>query len=243
MTGTHTQLFPSTHWSIVLAATGDGSQQARDSLEKLCRTYWYPMYAFVRHRGYSPEDSEDLVQGFFARLLEKEVLNQVNREKGRFRSFLLACLSNYLMQEWHRAQAQRRGAGYIHLSLETPGAEERYAQEAASPLTPEELFDRAWAVGILQQALEKLRGEFTAAGRGDLFDAVEGHLTGSRPCPGYGELAGRWSMSESALRMIVTRLRRRYGELLRLEISHTLQSAADVEHELEDLLAVLARQR
>jgi DNA-directed RNA polymerase specialized sigma24 family protein len=239
MTGTNTQVFPSTHWSIVLAATDGDSERARGSLEKLCRTYWYPIYALVRHRGYSSHDSEDLVQGFFTHVLEKEVLNHVNRDKGRFRSFLLACLCNYLNHEWHRTQTQRRGGGCDHLSLDTLDAESRYAEQTSAALTPEQLFDRAWALGVLQQALEKLRGEFQAGGRGELFDALEGHLTGTQPCPGYGELAARCGMNEAALRMMVTRLRRRYGELVRLEISHTLKSADDVEPELADLLAVL----
>ncbi len=239
--GTQAQVFPSTHWSIVLAATDGASEHARDSLEKLCRTYWYPIYAMVRHRGHSPEDSQDHVQGFFAHVLEGEVLNHVNKEKGRFRSFLLACLCNYLNNEWHRTQTQRRGAGCLHLPLDTFNAEDRYAEQTSTPLTPEQLFDRAWALGILQQALEKLRSEFDAVGKGELFDAVEGHLTGTKPCPGYNELETRWGMNAAALRMMVTRLRRRYGELVRLEISHTLKSADDVEQELEALLAVLAR--
>ncbi len=234
------QVFPSTHWSIVLAATDDASPFARDSLEKLCRAYWYPIYALVRHRGYSPPDAEDLVQGFFAHVLEKAVLHQVSQEKGRFRTFLRVCLGHYLSQQVERSQAQRRGAGCVHLSLETSNAESRYARETGTALSSEQLFDRAWALGVLQQALEKLRGESAAAGRGELFDAVEGHLTGSKPCPGYTELVPRCGMNAAALRMMVTRLRRRYGELVRLEISHTLQSAEDVEQELKDLLAALA---
>jgi len=240
MTGTPAHVFPSTHWSIVLAATDGASQQARDSLEKLCRTYWYPIYALVRHRGYSPPDSEDLVQGFFAHVLEKDVLSHVDHEKGRFRTFLLVCLCHYLDHEWQRTQTQRRGAGWVHLSLETFNAESRYAGETSAALTPEQLFDRAWALGVLQQALQKLRSEFDAVGKGELFDAVEGHLTGTKPCPGYDELVARWGMNAAALRMMVTRLRRRYGEIVRLEISHTLKSADDVEQELKALLVVLS---
>jgi len=240
MAGTRTQVFPSTHWSIVLAATDGASQHARDALEKLCQTYWYPIYALVRHRGHSPHDSEDLVQGFFTHVLENDVLNQVSQDKGRFRSFLLACLCNYLNNEWQRTQTQRRGAGLIHLPLEPSNAESRYAEQTSAALTPEQLFDRAWALGVLQQALEKLRTEFQTGGKGELFNAVEGHLTGTKPCPGYNELAARYGMNEAALRMMVTRLRRRYGELVRLEISQTLKSAEDVEPELADLLAVLA---
>jgi RNA polymerase sigma-70 factor (ECF subfamily) len=241
MSHTGSQVFPSTHWSVVLSATDETSPQARDSLEKLCRTYWYPMYAFVRHRGHSPQDSEDLVQGFFAHLLDKSVLTHVDREKGRFRSFLLACLCNYLNNERTRAQTQRRGAGCVHLPLDTSIAESRYADEVSVPLTPEQLFDRTWALGVLQRTLESLRSQFGAAGREDLFDAVEGHLTGSKPCSTYGELGARWGMNEPALRMMVTRLRRRYGELVRLEISQTLASADDVEEELQHLLAVFGR--
>lgn len=237
--GTPAQVFPSTHWSIVLAATDGASQQAQDSLEKLCRTYWYPIYAVVRHRGYSPHDSEDHVQGFFVHLLEKEVLKHVNQDKGRFRSFLLACLGNYLNHEWHHTQTQRRGARCVHVPLETANAESRYAEEASDALTPQQLFDRAWALGVLQQALEKLRHEYDAVGKGALFDAVEGHLTGTKPCPEYKELKARWGMNAAALRMMVTRLRRRYGELVRLEISQTLPSADHVEQELQDLLKAL----
>ena len=237
--GTHAQVFPSTHWSIVLAATDVVSDHARDSLEKLCRTYWYPIYAWVRHRGYSPPDSEDLVQGFFAHFLENDVLNHVNQEKGRFRSFLQACLGNYVNRQWQHKQTQRRGGGCTHVSLEIFNAESRYAQQTSTSSTPEQLFDRAWALGILQQALEKLRDEFEAVGKGELFDAVQGYLTGTKPAPSYGELMASWGMNTAALRMMVTRLRRRYGELVRLEIAHTVGSADDVERELEDLLAVL----
>lgn len=240
MNGTLARVFPSTHWSVVLAATDGASLHARDSLEKLCRAYWYPIYAFVRHRGHSPPDSEDLVQGFFTHVLEKDVLNHANHEKGRFRAFLLACLCNYLNHQWRRTQTQRRGAGCVHLSLETFNAESRYAGETSAALTPEQLFDRAWALGVLQQSLEKLRSEFEAVGKGRLFDAVQAHLTGTQPCPAYRELEAQWGMNAAALRMMVTRLRRRYGELVRLEISHTLKSADDVEQELKDLLAVLS---
>ena len=241
LVGTHAQVFPSTHWSIVLTAGDAASPHARESLEKLCRTYWYPIYAMVRHRGHSPEDSEDYVQGFFAHILEKEVLNQVNQDKGRFRSFLLVCLSHYLNNEWHRTRTQRRGNGCIHLSLDIFNAESRYAEEASASLTPEQLFDRAWALGVLQQALERLRSEFDAPGKRELFAALEGHLTGTKPCQGYHDLAAQWGMNAVALRMMVTRLRRRFGELVRLEISHTLKSADDVGQELEALMAVLGR--
>ena len=241
MNEAHACGFPSTHWSVVLAAAGDDPRQARDSLERLCRTYWYPLYAFVRHRGHSPQDSEDLVQGFFARVLEKDVLARVNGEKGRFRSFLLACLCNYLNNAWDGVQTQRRGGGCVHLTLDPSIAENRYVKEMVPHLTPEQLYDRAWAVGVLDGAMARLRGEFGAAGRLDLFEAVEGHLTGSKPCPRYSELASRWGIHEPALRMMVTRLRRRYGELVRLEIAQTLESKGDVEQELQQLLAIFAR--
>src|SRR5213596_145496 len=193
------QWFTTTHWSIVLAAGRDSSRDAQEALEALCRTYWYPLYAYVRRRGYSVEEAEDLTQGFFARLLEKNYLKEVRRERGKFRSFLLASLKHYLANEWDRAQAKKRGGGQTPFSLDREVAEERYRLEPRSDLTPENVYERQWAVTILEEALARIREEFIRAGKAKHFGLLEPFLTGEDEAGSYRQVAAELGTSEGAV--------------------------------------------
>ena len=232
--------FPRTHWSVVLAAGQHSSPAAQAALEQLCQAYWYPLYAFVRRRGYSPEDAQDLTQSFFERLLERNLLADLMPSGARFRSFLLQALKNHLASEWIRAHAGKRGGTQSILSLEELGAEARYKQEPADAATPETVFERRWASTLLQQALHKLREEQVAAGKKALFEALASCLTGAEPAQPYARLATQLGMSEAAVKMTIHRLRRRYGEFLRLEVAQTVIVPAEVDQELRHLLSVLA---
>ena len=231
--------FPATHWSLVLRAGGDDTR-SREALARLCQTYWYPLYAFVRRHGHGPEDAQDLTQGFFAHLLENHALATVDRARGLFRSFLLASLRNFMANEWDHAQAQKRGGGKAHVPLDTTSAETRYGREPADPASPDKVFERNWALTLLEHVLERLRAEQAAAGKGAQFEQLQDCLMGSSDAPRYAVLAGRIGLHEEAVRMAVSRLRRRYRELLRDEIAQTVSSAAEVEEEIRHLFAVLA---
>jgi RNA polymerase sigma-70 factor (ECF subfamily) len=231
--------FTTTHWSVVSAAQQLGSPAAFEALAQLCRTYWFPLYAYVRRQGHPVAEAQDLTQAFFERLLEKEFLRAVDPRKGRFRSFLLAALGHFLAKEWRRGQARKRGGGLVFLSLEDESVERQYEQVAAADLSPAEVFDRQWALTLLDQAVGRLRAEFIAAGKGTLFDELKVFLTGETQAGGYVDLAARLETTEAALKMAVSRMRRRYGELLRAEIAQTVSGQAEVENELKALLAVL----
>jgi RNA polymerase sigma-70 factor (ECF subfamily) len=232
-------VFATTHWSVVLAAR-DGGSGADGALESLCRIYWYPLYAFVRRRGYEAHDAQDLTQEFFARLLEKDFLRGVDRTKGKFRSFLLAALEHFLANEWRRANAIKRGRGLAFIPLNDETAEAQYLQLAVSGLSPEQLFEQQWATTLLEQAVIRLRDEFIAEGKGPLFEQQKVFLTGERQAGGYAELAVKLGSTEAALKMAVSRMRRRYGELLRGEIAHTVAGPEEVEEELRALFAALS---
>jgi RNA polymerase sigma factor (sigma-70 family) len=232
-------LFATTHWSVVLATADPDSPQAAAALEQLCRTYWYPLYAYVRHRGHSPEDSQDLTQEFFYRLLQKNYLAHVDPRKGKFRSFLLAAINHFLANEWERAQTLKRGGKVTFLSLDEAQAEQRYQGEQLGGRSPEEIYERTWAVALLDRVLGRLRDETAAAGQSTRFEELKGVLMGERPSLSYAELALKLETTEPALKMAVLRLRRRYGELLREEIAHTVRGPEEVEDELRDLRAVL----
>jgi RNA polymerase sigma-70 factor (ECF subfamily) len=231
-------LFATTRWSVVLRA-GAGSAAADDALAKLCRAYWYPLYAFVRRQGHGPHDAQDLTQGFFARLLEKKDLAAVDRSKGKFRSFLLAAMKHYLANEWDRAHAQKRGGGLALISIDDAEAEGRYAHEAAEQRTPEQLFDRRWALTLLDQVLARLEDEMACAGKRAIFDALKFALTGASAAP-YEEIARHLGTTEGALKVAIHRLRDRYRTLLREEIAETVGSAAEVDEELRHLFAALS---
>ena len=233
--------FCTTHWSVVLAAGRSDSIRARDALEKLCRAYWYPLYAFVRRLGHSPHDAEDLVQAFFAQSLEKNYLGAADQAKGRFRSFLLIALKRFLANEWDKAQTLKRGGRAPLISLDALTAEQRYALEPADHLSADFLFERRWALTLLDQVLARLRAEQTTAGRNAAFELLKDSLTaGGRGTP-YAELAGRLGMSEGAVKVAVHRLRQRYRELLEAEIANTVASPEEVAAERRHLLSVLSK--
>ena len=229
--------FDTTRWSVVRAAGGPDSSAA---LALLCRAYWYPLYAFVRRRGYSAHDAQDLTQGFFAQLLARNDLATVDRARGRFRSFLLGALKHYLANEWDRAQAQKRGGGVALISIDDAEAERRYQDEPAEQITAEQLYDRRWALTLLDQVLAKLSAEMSIAGKSAQFEALKFCLTGE-PGAAYTEIAERLGTTEGALKVAIHRLRDRYRALLRAEIAETVGSEADVDDELRQLFAALSK--
>lgn len=237
---TRAPYFATTHWSVIASARQSGSPQALAALEQLCQTYWYPLYAFVRREGHSPHDAQDLTQEFFARLLEKNYLDDVDRGKGKFRSFLLAALKHFLANEWDRRNAQKRGGSKIHLSIDAQSAETRYRLEPADPQNAEKFFERRWALTLLDQVLEHLRSEAVTAGKADDFDQLKISLTVDKQSVPYSELAGRLRLTEGAVKVAVHRLRQRYRELLRAEIARTVSRPEDVDEEIRHLFAVLA---
>ena len=231
--------FATTHWSLVVAAKSDEASRtlARKSLEELCRAYWYPLYAFVRYRGYSSEDAQDLTQSFFARIIETRGFASADPERGRFRSYLLGAMKHFLANEWHRAQAQKRGGGLTFLALDALDPEGRYALEPAVSIDPDAAFDRKWAQESLARAMESLRAESEAGGKGELFEALKGSLTGDEPA--RSETAERLGMTVGAVKVAVHRLRRRYRELLRAEIARTVTDPSDIDVEMRHLVAAL----
>lgn len=231
--------FATTHWSVVLSAGGGDTARARDALAQLCQTYWYPLYSYVRRRGSSPEDAQDLTQAFFVRLLEKNSVAGITRHKGKFRSLLLRMLNHFLVDEWKRAKALKRGALQV-ISLDAMAAETRYGQEPADRATPESIFERNWALAVLNEVFEQLQREYRAAGKHGFFDQLKFCLTGERSAVPYAELSARMGLSEGALKVAVHRLRQRYRELLRAEVAQTLSCSEDVEGELRYLFGVLA---
>jgi len=232
--------FPVTHWSVVLAARAGLDTEAQAALETLCRAYWYPLYTFVRRQGHTPEDAQDLTQDFFARLLEKEYLTAVDPAKGRFRSFLLTALKCFLADEYDKASAQKRGGGRILLSLDTQAAEERYQHEPVRNWMPERVFDRQWALALLEQARQRLRGEYFAAGKGDLFEKLKRYYDQGETAVAYSDTAAQLGLPENTVKSHVHRLRQRYRQLLREEITQTVSSPEDVEGEIRYLLEVVS---
>ena len=233
--------FLTTHWSVVLAAGRSDSTRARNALEKLCQTYWYPLYAFVRRLGHSSHDSEDLVQAFFAQCLEKNYLGAADQAKGRFRSFLLTALKRFLANEWDKARTRKRGGGAPPISLDALTAEQRYALEPAELLSADRLFERRWALTLLDKVLSRLREEQIAAGRNTAFELLKDSLTAGGHGVPYAELAARSGMSEGAVKVAVHRLRQRYRELLEAEIANTVASPEDVADERRYLLSALSK--
>ena len=227
--------FSATRWSVVLAAAGD----AEEALATLCRAYWYPLYAFLRRQGLASHDAEDVTQGFFAHLLSKDALAHVDRAKGRFRTFLLASLKHFLADERDRANAQKRGGGRAVISLDACEAEERYALEPRDELSPDRLFDRRWAVAVIERALARLGAEYSTGGKGALFDALKPMLTAPDSARPYTEIGAEFGMNEGAVKTAVHRLRQRYGAALRAEIAETVGTAEEVDGELRHLLDAL----
>jgi RNA polymerase sigma factor (sigma-70 family) len=224
----------------VSAAQAD-SPQAAEALEALCRAYWYPLYAYVRRSGHSSWEAEDLTQEFFARLLERGFPVGISPDGGKFRSYLLAAMKNFLVNEWHSRRAAKRGGGKVPISLDELGAEQRYQSEPADETTPEKLFERRWASTVLGEVQRHLREDYTADGKSGLFDTLKACLTGSEQLIAYGVLADDLGLSEAAVKMAVHRLRKRYGELLRVEIARTVTSPREVDEELRCLIIAAGR--
>ncbi len=231
--------FATTHWSVVAAAGRCSSPQAREALATLCRTYWYPLYVFIRRQGFSPDESQDLTQEFFARLLEKHFLAHVDQEKGRFRSFLLTACKHFLSNARDRVRAKKRGGGRERISIDVDDAESRYRLEPADDLTPERLFERRWVLTLLDQVLVMLRNELVHAGKEGQFDYLKVFLTGDKNQTSYREAAEKLGVTEGAAKVAAHRLRKRYRELLREEIAKTLNEGDSIEDEIRELFAAL----
>ena len=232
-------MFVTTRWSVVLTAGRSDTAHAHAALEKLCRAYWFPLYAYVRRRGYSPADAEDLTQEFFARLLERNAVASVAPEKGRFRSFLLACMNHFLAEEWHKARAQKRGGGKV-IPLDLQSAETQLGEIPVENFTPEKAFEHRWAITLLEQVYQRLGTEYRAEGKAMLFDALRTTLAGASNAAPYAELARQLDMSEGAVKVAVHRLRQRYRALLRDTIADTVSGPDEVEDELCYLFRTLA---
>lgn len=233
------QWFTTTHWSVVLSAAAGAGPHAGSALETLCQNYWYPLYAYVRRRGYDAEAAKDLTQEFFAQLLAKRLLTGVDPAKGRFRSWLLGVMNHFLAHEWMKARAQKRGGGRPILSLEEAEAENRYRLEPLDDSTPEKLFDRRWALTVLEQAAAHLRAEYQAAGKDVLYHGVKQFVSSDGADSSYAAAARGIGLSVSAVKSAIHRLRQRYQELIRAEIAKTVTTAAEVDEEIRFLLAVI----
>ncbi|MCW5551000.1 MAG: sigma-70 family RNA polymerase sigma factor [Verrucomicrobiae bacterium] len=233
-------VFVTTSWSVVVLAKEKDSPEAARALEQLCRAYWFPLYAHVRRLGRSPADAEDLIQSFFARLLEKDWLAVADRERGRFRSFLLGSLKHFLANEWDKARALKRGGHVRWVSLDAPVGEDRLQHEPVAKGSPDREFDRRWALTLLDAVLGRLEKEYMQAGKAKLFGQLKLSLGSDRAEVNYTQLAGELAMSEGAVRVAVHRLRQHYRELLRDEIAQTVATASEVEDELRQLFQALA---
>jgi RNA polymerase sigma-70 factor (ECF subfamily) len=231
--------FLTTHWSVVCAAGDINSTCARTALAKVCRTYWYPLYAYVRQRGYTPADAQDLTQAFFAQLLASKSLREIRPEGGKFRSFLLVAMKHFLIDEWRKLSSQKRGAGRV-ISLDAHDAETRFQREPVDTLTPERLFEQNWALALLETVYTRLQTEYQSAGKGGLFDTLRFCLTGERSAVPYAQLAAQLHMPENTVKTLVRRLRARYRQLLREEVAHGLTDPRQVEEELRSLFLAVA---
>lgn len=228
-------VFATTHWTVVLAAGRRHSPQADRALEELCRAYWFPLYAYVRRRGHAKADAEDLTQAFFARLLEKNFLAGLDSEHGRFRAFLLAAMKHFLANEWDKARAQKRGGGAAHLSLDWQTADTRFQVAATNEPSPDQAFDREWALALLARVIDRLQAECAADGKTKLFEQLKTFLMAGKGGSAQGDVAKALGMEEGAVRVAIHRLRKRYRALLRDEIAQTLSDPAQVDAEMQAL--------
>lgn len=233
--------FATTRWTAVLSAGDPSSPRAAAALESLCRAYWYPLYAYVRRRGHSPPDAQDLTQEFFARLLEHNWIAHADRHKGRFRSFLLMAMKRFLSKEWDKVKTLKRGGQVRFVPLQLDTAETRYTREPADTRTPEQMFEKQWALTLLESVLKQLRRNYASDGKGGLFATLEPCLIGRGEAQPYAALAAELGMTEGAVKVAVCRLRERYRDCLKEEIGHTVASPAEVDEELRHLFRVLAR--
>jgi len=233
-------VFATTHWTVVLAAGRRSTPQSDRALEDLCRAYWFPLYAYVRRRGHTREDAEDLTQAFFARFLEKNYLAGLSAERGRFRAFLLASLKHFLANEWDKARRQKRGGGATHLSLDWETADTQFQVAAVNEPGPDQAFDREWALALLAKVIERLQQECVADGKAKLFEQLKIFLTAGKGELSHAEAARKLGMDETAVRVAVHRLRKRYRQLLRDEIAQTLADAGDVDEEMRALFGAFS---
>jgi len=231
--------FPTTDWSLVVAASDPDAPSSQESLAALCGAYWYPIYAYIRHRGYPPESAQDLTQDFFTRVLEKGLFAEADPDRGRFRSFLRSVCTHYLANRRDRARASKRGGGRAAMPIDSADAESRYNREPVHELTPDRIFDRSWALTLLGRVFDQLHREYEDAGRGAVIDELRAVLTEDPQADPYSKIAARLGMSEAAVRVAVHRLRRRYGILLRREIASTVEDRAEVDDEIRALFAAL----
>jgi RNA polymerase sigma-70 factor (ECF subfamily) len=231
--------FATTHWSVVMLAGDTNSPKAISALERLCRTYWLPLYSYVRRQGYGPHDAQDLTQGFFVRLLRLNSFAQVSQAKGKFRTFLLASLNHYLSDERDRARAEKRGQGQAIISLDETEAEQRYLQVPSAGVAPEAAFDRGWALTVMEEALKELRDSYITSGKQDLFEHLSAFLSTEGDARQYEALAAKLGMSTGSLPVAVHRLRQRYRECVRLALAQTVASPEDLEEEMNYLFSVL----
>jgi RNA polymerase sigma factor (sigma-70 family) len=238
--GVGAKWFNTTHWSVVLAASQPDSAAAIQALESLCRTYWFPLYGFVRRKGYGPEDAQDLTQEFFARFLEKEYFRRADPRRGRFRSFLLTSLEHFLIHEWQRARAQKRGGGRPLLAWEELSAESRYQGEPISNLEPDKGFDQRWASTLFQKAVSRLQQESAAAGKSQQYNELKCFLAAEAGTGEYAGVADRLGLTPGAVGVAVHRLRQRYRELVREEIAHTVASPSEIEDEMRYLIGLMS---
>jgi RNA polymerase sigma-70 factor (ECF subfamily) len=234
--------FTTTHWSVVLSARKRKSPESQQALAALCETYWFPLYAYVRRLGYSSHDAQDLTQEFFARLLEKDFLKDVDYRRGKFRSFLLAALKHYLGHQREHDRAKKRGGGRVPFSLDFHDAESRYRLEPEDPTTPERLYRRRWALTLLDRVVERLEDENVRAGKAEMFAGLKEFLTAGRQSRPYRQAAEGLGMTEGAVKVAVHRLRRRYRELLKEEIAQTVADPAEIDDELRELFSAVGSQ-
>lgn len=232
--------FPTTHWSLVTAAGMAESSRAAEALARLCGSYWYPVYAYVRGEGHDPHTAQDFTQEFFARLIERNFVSAAAQEKGRFRSFLLVALKRFLVNEWERTNAQKRGGSVVFVPLEPDDAEKRYQEEPADELSADRIYERRWALALLDDVMGTLRREYADSGRAELFDLLKVFLCGENSPLTQVEIGRRLGLSESAVKSSVHRMRQHYRELLREHVAQTLVSRMDIEDELRHLLTVLS---
>ncbi|MCC6354122.1 MAG: sigma-70 family RNA polymerase sigma factor [Verrucomicrobiae bacterium] len=230
--------FVTTRWSVVARAGGDDSRASDVALAELCGAYWYPLYAYARRRGHAPEEAQDLTQAFFARLLEKNYVADARQEKGKFRAFLLVAMKRFMADEWGRQHAQKRGGFRAIVSIDQGSAESRLAAEMSHDQSPDLLFDRQWALTLLERVRSRLRDEYVASGRAALFEHLEGWLAREEEASPHAEIAARLGLTVPAVKMAVRRLRGRYRELLREEIGQTVAAPEDIDGEIRHLFSI-----
>jgi len=230
------EAFKTTHWSVVLSAGHDSESVARQALESLCLAYWFPLYAYVRRQGHSPEDAQDLTQAFFERFLERGYFSHANRERGRFRTFLLSSLKHFLTEEWRRVNRQKRGGGREFVPFAPDDAENRYSAEPRNELAPDLLYDRRWAEAMLERVLARLRKDYDSTGRTEIYSQLQQFLWGRQAEISYADMAAKLGINEGAVKVAVHRLRGRFRDLLREEVANTVETPDQIEEELRHLL-------